>query len=89
MSWRRIDYIVRMLEEGPLSTREIYDEFLDNYPKKCPTMYELGMMLSRSKMVMKHRPSTNERTSFRNRVYGSKWTGHTIWKINEEAEGLV
>ena len=36
MSWRRIDYIVRMLENGPLSTRQIYDEFLDNLPKEMP-----------------------------------------------------
>jgi Fe2+ or Zn2+ uptake regulation protein len=89
MSWRRIDYIVRMLEDGPLSTRQIYDEFLDNYPKKCPTMYELGMILSRSKMVEKHQEATNQRTVFHNRVYGSKWTGHTVWKISEQVEGVI
>jgi len=89
MSWRRIDYIIRMLEDGPLSTRQIYEEFLDNYPKKCPTMYELGMILSRSKSVDKHKLATNERTTNNNRMYGSRWTGHTIWKIKVEAEGDV
>jgi len=89
MSWRRIDYIKRMLEGGPLSTRQIYDEFLDNYPKKCPTMYELGMILSRSKDVEKHKIATNERTVNNTRVYGSRWTGHTIWKIKEEVEAVV
>ena len=89
MSWKRIDYCLKWLEEGPLSTRQIYDMFLDNKPSRCPTMYELGMILSRSKFIEKHKQATNERTSMGNRAYGSKWTGHTIWRIKENVGGVA
>jgi len=82
---RRISIIIEWLEEeGPLSTREVYDLWLDRYPKKCPTMYELANMLSRTKLIEKHTFATNERTTFNNRSFGSKWTGHTVWRLKEE-----
>lgn len=89
MSWTRIDYCVDWLKQGPLSTRELYDRFLDNKPSRCPTMYELGMILSRSKFIEKHQSATNDRTQRGNTIYGSKWTGHTIWRLKDNLEELV
>ena len=83
MAWTMIDHCIDWLKEGPMSTRQLYDMFIDNKPKKCPTMYELGMKLSRSKLIEKHKAATNERTDLMNRAYGSKWTGHTIWRLKE------
>ena len=83
MAWKKIDYIVSILEHGPLSTREIYDHFLDRYPKKCPTMYELGMLCRRAKEVEKHIPATNIRSKEGDGWLG-RWLGHTVWKLKEE-----
>jgi len=80
----RIEVILDWLNDGPMSTRQIYDMWLDNYPKKCPTMYELANMLSRSRKIEKHKQHTNERTDHGNSTSGSRWTGHTVWRIKEE-----
>ena len=81
----RIQLIIQWLEEeGPLSTREVYDLWLDRYPKKAPTMYELGNMLSRNKMIEKESHSPNEKTKgFTNKMYGSKYIGHAVWKVKK------
>lgn len=83
MTWKKIDYIVCILEDGPQSTREIYDCFLDRWPKKCPTMYELALLCRRSKEVEKHTPAHNQRSK---EVDGwlSRWLGHTVWRLKEE-----
>lgn len=82
MHKRRIEIIIEWLDEqGPLSTREVYDLWLDRYPKKCPTMYELANMLSRTKQIEKESCATNERTQIANESFGSKWTGHTVWRL--------
>jgi len=73
-----IEYAKDFLKrDGPLSTREIYDLFLDEHPKKCPTMIQLGMILTRNPGVEKEQWATNERRA-------ERWVGHTIWKIKEE-----
>lgn len=44
--------IVQWLRDhGELSTREIYDLFLDNKPNLTPTMYQLGSVMGRLKDV--------------------------------------
>ena len=88
MHKKRIEVIVDWLVERPMSTREIYDMWLDNYPKKCPTMYELANILSRSTLIEKHRNHTNQRTDYGNTTSGSRWTGHTVWQIKKEARRL-
>lgn len=84
MRMKKIEYAKQFLErDGPLSTREIYDLFLDEHPKKCPTMYELASILGKCPAIIKHNLATNERTS---RAAGSlsHWIGHTVWKMKEE-----
>lgn len=85
MRKKKIEYAKEFLQrDGPLSTRQIYDLFLNEHPKKCPTMYELAHILGRCPQVIKQHWATNERTS-RNHGSLSFWVGHTVWKIKEEA----
>lgn len=43
----RVPTIEQWLEQrGELTTREIYNLFLDDHPKKCPTINELASMLA-------------------------------------------
>lgn len=61
-----------------LSTREIYDLFIDEEPKNCPTMYELGNLLSKSKEIMK----TNEmHVCFST---GTRRKINAVWILKEE-----
>jgi len=51
---RRLEIIQSWFGPGvQLTTRDIYDLFLENYPRTCPTMYELGNILGRQKMFKK------------------------------------
>lgn len=61
-----------------LSTREIYDLFLDESPKSCPTMYELGNLLSKSKdFELTGEMHLSFYTTSRRRI-------NAVWKLKEE-----
>ena len=50
----RYHTITKWLQEfGDLSTRDIYDLFIDNEPKKTPTMFELANMMGQHREYAK------------------------------------
>ena len=74
----RIEIIKGWLStEGSLTTLEIYDMFLEYYPRTCPTMVELGSMLGKCKYLRK----IGNHTSVKAR---HTWKRHAIWELKEE-----
>lgn len=71
-------WILTWLEEhGSLSTREIYDLFIDEKPSFAPTMYQLGNTLG--KMPQIHQIGMH--TSFKGY---NRWLRHAVWQLKEE-----
>lgn len=69
-------------EHGELCTRDIYDLFLDNYPKKCPTMFQLANKMSQSGLFEKIGHEHIQFSSIKNN------RKYAIWKIKEK-KGVV
>ena len=50
----RLEIIQTWFRPGlQLNTRDIYELFLENYPRTCPTMYQLGNILGKNKVFKK------------------------------------
>lgn len=62
---------------GSLTTLEIYDLFLEHYPRTCPSMVELGSMLG----TCKYFRNIGTHTSLKAR---HTWKRHAIWELKEE-----
>lgn len=69
--------IIEWLQEhGTLSTRDIYDLFLDEKPSLTPTMYQLGSVMGRIKNVECVGAVITDARVRRQR--------HALWRLKEE-----
>ncbi len=70
----RLEIIQTWFHPGlQLNTREIYELFLENYPRTCPTMYQLGNILGKSKVFKK--------VGLEFIDSGSRNLRYTVWEI--------
>lgn len=72
------------LEEGPMSTAEIHSRLLDRYPRSCPSLNRLAMMLRGKPGIIKHKEATNKRTAQQDNQIPI-FIGHTVWRLEEAA----
>lgn len=73
----RYHTIIKWLNQfGELSTRDIYELFIDNEPKKTPTMFELANMLGQHNSIEKV-----GHTYYQSYAYSRRYT---IWTLKEE-----